>query len=481
MRIVIDSSLHLSDVPGDFGRWLMEALTMDNPEYRKKQAMGIPTWGLERKLREYEVSTDSDGAVFTIPRGFAKNIQDKLAELPAFSVEWIDNRVTAPVEFKVHPMLRPYQSPVLDQAYLYSQGIGLAPCGAGKTQMALGVASHLGQRTLWITHTMDLLKQSMDRAESCLGLGGAEIGLIQAENMRIGSHITFATVQTLARRDLAELAKLFGTVIVDECHLVYKNGDAARMFADVVAQLPAMYRFGFTASEFRADGLIETMWHVMGPKMYEVSQAALDEAGFVVHPEIRYRETEFTFEMPVGEDGKKETLNCQQMLTAMREDSARNDVIKAALRECVREPTIILSDSLDHLEELMRWTVETTGVPCAYINGSTNKKVREKALASVRDGRAQMLFATYQLAKLGLDIPRLTRLIMATPKRDKTSIQQAVGRIMRPDPGKSPPAVYDIMDNRVSTLKHWARERRAVYKQLGATYECPTTRKAGTR
>lgn len=477
MTILIDSSLHLSEVPKDFAKWLMEELTMNNPEYTKKTAMGIPTWGLDRKLKEYEVSTGETGAVITVPRGFAKNIQDKLAQLPPFPVEWIDNRVIAPVEFSVHPLLRPYQSPVLDLSELYSQGVCLAPCGAGKTQMALGVAARLGQRTLWITHTMDLLQQSMDRAISCLGLGGAEIGLIQAENMKIGTHITFATVQTLARRDLKELAKLFGTVIVDECHLVYKNGEHARQFADVVAQLPAMFRFGFTASEFRADGLVETMFHVMGPKFYEVSQSALDAAGFVVHPEVIFCETDFQYSPP-----EDRTLNCQQMLMAMREDSDRNSIIHRVIRECIGEPTLILSDSLDHLEELMAWTVSTTGTPCGYINGSTKKPTRAKVLNDMREGRLSMLFATYQLAKLGLDIPRLSRLILATPKRDKTSIQQAAGRIMRPDTGKAKPIVYDIYDPQVKTLTYWARERVRVYNTLGAEINGgPRTRKAASR
>lgn len=74
MRIVIDSSLHLSDVPADFAEWLMAALTMKNPEFTKKTAMGIPIWGIPRELIEYTISTDEDGAVFTVPRGFAERV-----------------------------------------------------------------------------------------------------------------------------------------------------------------------------------------------------------------------------------------------------------------------------------------------------------------------------------------------------------------------------------------------------------------------
>jgi superfamily II DNA or RNA helicase len=77
------------------------------------------------------------------------------------------------------------------------------------------------------------------------------------------------------------------------------------------------------------------------------------------------------------------------------------------------------------------------------------------------------LFATYALAKLGLDIPRLNVEILATPKRDKTSVQQAVGRVMRPFEGKKQPVVYDIWDSKVAACQKWARERAKVYLGLG--------------
>ncbi len=193
----------------------------------------------------------------------------------------------------------------------------------------------------------------------------------------------------------------------------------------------------------------------------------------MVHPEIRYRETEFTFEMPDPD----ETLNCQQMLVAMREDRDRNDIIKAAIRECIREPTIILSDSLDHLEELMRWTVETTGIPCAYINGSTN-----------RTGESPGEHARRPCADAFCDIPAGKNLgstsrdspASSWPRRNetKTSIQQAVGRIIRPDPGKSPPAVYDILDNQMRTLKNWSGQTPGSLRLGPHTELLDLTRKA---
>lgn len=54
------------------------------------------------------------------------------------------------------------------------------------------------------------------------------------------------------------------------------------------------------------------------------------------------------------------------------------------------------------------------------------KKYREECISKIRTGEVHILYATYGLAKEGLDIPRLDTLVLATPHRDKATIIQAV-------------------------------------------------------
>ena len=182
------------------------------------------------------------------------------------------------------------------------------------------------QPTLWITHTMDLLNQSMEAAKKFLGLSGNQIGIIQGENMSIGTHMTLATVQTLSKRDLTEIREKFGCVVIDEAHLVFKNDKAACMFESVISQFSAYYRFGLTASEHRSDGLIDSMFDIIGPKFYEVAQD--DPRLSVMKPSVEFIETEFLYEVEEDEDGEKEMLNVQQMLKAMREDFYRQSIVQ---------------------------------------------------------------------------------------------------------------------------------------------------------
>ena len=104
-----------------------------------------------------------------------------------------------------------------------------------------------------------------------------------------------------------------------------------------------------------------------------------------------------------------------------------------------------------------------------FICGQTGRKAREAAINRMRSGESHMLFATYALAKEGLDIPRLERLYLCTPHRDKVAVQQSVGRIMRPAPGKEAPVVYDFVDEQEGLCMSQFRSRKTVYRKLGCT------------
>jgi superfamily II DNA or RNA helicase len=461
MQVEIGSLLKVQAAP-EVIKEIKKDLTIKNPEFVKKLRMGLPMWGIPEKI---ELWKEEDGSLI-LPRGYFH----KLWQYERLSFDKIqDNRVKLPeVEFPVMPKLRDYQSPSLQKAADWEQGVILMPCGAGKTHTGLSVIAQLKQPALWLTHTLDLLNQSKQRAEEAFGLSGNQIGVIQGENYNIGTHITFATVQTLTKRNLEDLVNKFGCIVIDECHLVFKDHAKSRQFESVISQFPAYYRFGLTASEFRSDGLIDTMFHVIGPKVYEITQEDLRDTDNVVTPKVEFILTEFQYIPDVNEDGDEERLNVQKMLLAMRMDSDRQRLLCNVLECDINEDDycIVLGDSLEHLEGLKLF-VESIRRTAAYINGKTPKKQREKIMADMRAGKYQYLFATYQLAKLGLDIPRLNTLVLATPKKDKTSIQQSVGRIMRPMEGKRPARVYDLWDKGVNCLKYWAYDRTRVYKKLG--------------
>lgn len=87
----------------------------------------------------------------------------------------------------------------------------------------------------------------------------------------------------------------------------------------------------------------------------------------------------------------------------------------------------------------------------------------------MKAGQARILFATYQLAKEGLDIPCLDRLVLATPTRNKVIVQQSIGRIQRPAPGKTGALVIDLVDEKTPQLLVQYKQRRTLYRKMNIT------------
>jgi superfamily II DNA or RNA helicase len=107
---------------------------------------------------------------------------------------------------------------------------------------------------------------------------------------------------------------------------------------------------------------------------------------------------------------------------------------------------------------------------CVMIDGKmTTKKgkaEREKAIEDMRAGKKRYLFASYRLAKEGLDIPRLDRLYLTTPQKDFAVIVQSVGRIARTFEGKDNPICYDYVDD-ITYLVNAYKQRCRHYKKSG--------------
>jgi len=104
------------------------------------------------------------------------------------------------------------------------------------------------------------------------------------------------------------------------------------------------------------------------------------------------------------------------------------------------------------------------------IDGSmTSKRARvqrEQAIEDMRRGRKDILFASFGLAKEGLDIPRLDRLFLVSPQKDYAVVTQSIGRIARVADGKRDAVCYDYVDD-IAFCQNQYRRRRTHYRKAG--------------
>lgn len=333
----------------------------------------------------------------------------------------------------------------------------IMPAGSGKTQTALELIARLGYRALWITNTIDLINQSYNRAkENFENIG---LGKIVSGKIEIGTHITFATVQTLSKMDLNEYSDMFDVVVVDEGHRICGTPASAGMFYKVIDKLVARYKYFLTATPYRnIKGTEKAMFSLLGQPIIEIDKSVV--ADRIVQATIHKVTTNFD-EIPDNCMEFDGTLKYSTLTTALAENTKRNDLILDLLRQCKNEFSLVLADRVGQLYYLQK--------KLGYgnvIDGKTKKDIRENAIQEVREGKVKVLFATYGLAKEGLDIPRLSRLILASPHRDKATIIQSVGRIERKFENKVNPIVYDLVEPILYYENMW-KSRKSYYRKNG--------------
>ena len=415
---------------------------------------GTPEW-----LYLYEARGDQ----LILPYGVLRNI------LPMINTDELGTNFTLPekVDYQCEVPLYDYQQKAVEEVYWKQYGILQSAAGSGKTQMGIALIAKLGKRALWLTHTKDLLTQSKQRAEQYMD--PAILGTITEGKVNIGKGITFATVQTMCNLDLAQYKHYWDVIIVDECHRVAGTPTAVSQFSKVLNSLAARHKYGLSATVHRSDGLIEATFALLGDVIYTVPTEAVADKIMKVG----------IFPAPTGVGISREclntdgTLNYTKLISYLTESEARNSMIVGHLTLNLERPSLVLSDRLGHLETLMSMLPADMQADAVMVSGKMTSKAgkaeREQAIEDMRTGAKKYLFATYSLAKEGLDIPCLERLYMATPQKDYAVITQAIGRIARTSPGKADPICYDFVDD-IQYLAKAYKKRCTTYRKNGCYF-----------
>lgn len=453
MKVIIDNVIVIQNPSEEIQRYCKENLEIDNPQFAQNERLGFPTYNIPRRLYWYEKREEN----YILPFGCLKDLYKIYPIKEDYSLRFIEPKK---LEYKSNINLYSYQKKAKDMALKSKNGVIVMPAGSGKTQTALQLISELGLKTLWITHTYDLLNQSFDRAKS--NLEDVGLGKIAAGKIDIGTHITFATVQTLVKLDLSSFKNEFDCIIVDEGHRICGTPAQLGMFYKVINALSCRYKYALTATPFRnIKGTEKALFSLIGPIICEIPKEVVAEKTIKATIQPIYTD----FKIPEEAQKTDGTIDYAKLTTILGEDERRNEIILDILKECKNNYTLVLGDRLTQLKYLQ----ENIGYGVRIDGTMTSKKKkaqREQYIQDMRDGKENLLFATYGLAKEGLDIPRLDRLILASPHRDKATIIQSVGRIERKFEGKKTPLVYDIVDN-TQFHSNMFKSRKTIYRKNG--------------
>ena len=454
MLVTVSNNIRIKNPSNEIISWCQAHLKLPNPEYAKKVRMGFYLGNTPKFLYLYEVHGDE----IILPYGTLKRIKPLIQNAIVTS----DFKPFESIDYGQAIPLYPYQETAVQAVINGYYGILQSKAGSGKTQMGIALIKEYGRRTLWLTHTVDLLNQSKERAERYMD--SSLIGKITEGKVAIGKGVTFATIQTMCKLDLSQYKDVWDVIIVDECHRVAGTPTQMSMFAKVLNSLSARHKYGLSATVHRADGMIQATFALLGDVVYTVPDEAI--ADKVMRVGIAPISTGVKISREcLNTDG---TLNYTKLINYLCEDAYRNTLIRNHIIRDSDKSCLILSDRLEHLETLMNTLPSHLRGKGVMISGKmTSKKgktEREQALEDMRTGKKKYLFATYSLAKEGLDIPCLERLFMVTPQKDYAVITQSIGRIARTYEGKADPICYDFVDDIGYLVKSY-KKRCTTYKK----------------
>jgi superfamily II DNA or RNA helicase len=332
-------------------------------------------------------------------------------------------------------------------------GVLSLPTGSGKTACALWLASQLGLRTAVVVHSDMLLKQWRERIQ--FFLPEASIGEVRGSTEDTEHDVVICMLQSLTMHAGygANLLSGCGLVILDEAHHV-----AARVFQRVFRMATRPYTLGLSATPTRSDGLDVLLEHFIGPMAYKVEMKVPD--GVLVET-VEYDDA-WPEEVPATRNGN---VNLPQVINYLSNHEERTEMILEIIRGKMSEgrEILVLSDRREHCMA-MHSMLGCPGKSVVFIGGIHPDVIEDK----------QVIFATYQLCAEGFDCPRLSTLIMATPR---SNVIQSCGRVMRTgDARKHHSLIVDIVDT-WAVLRGSAAKRSLYYRKAGFGGDCSSGEK----
>lgn len=397
---------------------------------------------------------NEDSNFFYLPRYYFKNRNQLVGN-------WIDRTDKGnKLKFTSNIKLWDYQKTAIEEFKKHiadgKTGIflGAAP-GSGKTQMGIEMMKILGRTTLIVVPKKDLIHQWIERIVSATDIKREDIGICQNGKIEWeGKSIVVGLVHTIVKYiDVTPFKTNFGVVIFDEVD----SSVPPKTFAPAAVMFTSKYRICMTASKTRADGL-----HIIFQNHLVEVEINCSSSNTMAPEALEIEYTKSSGKLPYSKD---RVAMKGMLLSLLAGNQDRNKVIadytnRAAIIE--ERPTVVLSDRISQLEaikELLTKIYSINPNKIGFYIGENNKD-KNKQVAD----KCDIILGTYGMLSRGTDIPRLSCLILATPRND---MRQISGRIERVAPNKKTPIVVDIIDTAYNMCISGGRQRYKFYKDRG--------------
>jgi superfamily II DNA or RNA helicase len=397
----------------------------------------------------------------------------ELEDLREYSTTFTFNQITEDTFSqytwpKGHPkegepvLFRDYQVKIVNDFLANPQALQEIATGAGKTLItaALSYSVQNYGRSIVIVPNKSLVVQT---EADYINLG-LDVGVYFGDRKEFGKTHTICTWQSLnnmlkktkadeAEVPIGEFLEGVVCVMVDEVHMA--KADALKeLLTGVMSNIPI--RWGLTGTIPKAIFEAQAIYVSLGNVINKLSASELQDRGVLAQCHVNI----------VQLQDKVEFNNYQSELKHLLEDNVRLDKL-AQLVLNIKESgnTLVLVDRVNAGKELISRLPDAV-----FVSGGTNMTERKEEYDEIATSTNKIIVATYGVAAVGINIPRIFNLVLIEPGKSFVRVIQSIGRGIRKADDKDFVQIWDLTSSCKFAKRHLT-QRKTFYKEANYPFD----------
>ena len=426
----------------------------------------------------------SDILPFLESRGYDIEIEDLRDYSTSFNFDQVDENTFIDVLWpKGHPKagqpieLRDYQIQILNNFLSNPQCIQEVATGAGKTIMTAALSKSIEAygRSIVIVPNKSLVTQT----ETDYINMGLDVGVYFGDRKEWGKTHTICTWQSLnvllkntqsgeAEVTIQDFIEDVVCVIVDEVHMA--KADALKtLLTGVFARVPI--RWGLTGTIPKEDYEFVSLRCSLGDVIGRLTASELQEAGHLANCHVNIVQLQDFVEYKDYQSELKYLVTTTERLAYLAKmiDSIKEGGNTLILVDRI-ETGKILQAELSSLYSLIKGNKPDV----AFVSGATKAGDRKDEYDEIATSTNKIIIATYGVAAVGINIPRIFNLVLIEPGKSFVRVIQSIGRGIRKAEDKDFVQIWDITSTCKFAKRHLTK-RKQFYKEANYPFTIEKT------
>lgn len=359
-------------------------------------------------------------------------------------------------------LLRDYQVDAINKFLNNLQCVQEISTGAGKTITTATLSKSVQSygRSLVIVPNKDLVKQTLEDYE----LLGLDVGVYFGDKKEFGKQHTICTWQSLnvmqkrykdgeSPISLEEFGQDLVAIIVDEVHQA-KAEVLKQLLSGPFANIPI--RWGLTGTVPKEDYERMGLIACIGPVVHKIAAKDLQDQGVLAACKVNIIQLQETAVYN----------NYQEELSYLTTNARRVDFMADFIKVLAESGnTLVLVDRVKSGEMLVERLPGSV-----FVSGAMKTGERKEEYDEIKTSTNKIIVATYGVAAVGLNIPRIFNLVMIESGKSFTRVIQSIGRGIRKAKDKDHVEIWDLTSSCKFSKKHLT-VRKKYYDDAGYPYK----------